>query len=477
MVYYLRLWILAKAFNTMRKHFQPRAKNTASANPDDASRRTSSRRSGGPALLGQDSQVHTPGGSFAATADRVATSNGLDAGSPDSATQTRRTGRVPKPRKDLVDIDGVTEESADGSADESSELEEESDEDVPKHYKGPGRAWRKAEVDEDPVFPAKERNRSGKRRASDLQSQATPKRRGRPPKHSGKEARSVSARHSMPAQGLSAQHGSRRPRRTHRSEGVVDSSSDESEDDNSVSTPAATSQSRGGKSARQPPGACESCRRRRQKCDRVRPECTRCIGLGFVCTYIIASASAIPSRTPAKKPVKTPSKSTPKLKAEETQAESDVDSEEDASDQPVTNGTSRLKKVDLPLDKDWDEDRWQHFYLQGNEDSLMLATMLSLGLKATPRDRISSSFIVGDYASLCKDICKIAAKLCNKFSAADLIRFAADSSYLDEEIDIVFDDWSHVWSVDADRARLLIPGSEPLYSKDLVFEEDDDRKL
>jgi hypothetical protein len=475
MVYYLRLWILAKAFNTMRKHFQPRAKYTAAANNEDASRRISSRRSGGPALLGQDTQVHTPGGSFTATADRVATSNGLDAESPDSATQTRRTGRVPKPRKDLVDIDGVTEDSGD----ESSGLEEVSDEDVPKHYKGPGRAWRKAEIDEDPVFPAKESKRSGKRRAS-LQSPTIPKRRGRPPKQSGMEARSASARHSMPAQGFSAQQGTRHPRRTHYSEGVVDNSSDECEDDDSAATPAATTQSRGGKSARQPPGACESCRRRRQKCDRKRPQCTRCDGLGFECTYIVASASTIPHRTPAKKLVKTPSKSTPKLKAEKSKAESDADSKEDESDQPVTNGTSRLKKIDLPLLKDWDEESWQHFYLQGNEDSLMLATMQSLGLKAKPRDRVSSSFVVEAYASLCKDICKIAAKLCNKFSAADLIRFAADSSYLDEEIDIIFDDWSHVWSIDADRKKLLDPThpkNDALYPKDLVFEEDDDRKL
>lgn len=473
MVYYLRLWILAKAFNTMRKHFQPRAKNTAFANLDDASRRTSSRRSGGPALLGQDNQVYTPGGSFAATTDRVATSNDLEAESTDSATHMRRTGRVRKPRKDLVDIDDVTEESAD----ESSELEEEPDEDTPRHYKGPGRAWRKAEVDEDPAFLARKNDFSGKRRASDFKSLETPKRRGRPPKHSGKEARPVSARYSMPTQGLSAQQGNRRPRRMHRSESRVGDSSDESEDDNLVSTPAVTTQSRGGKSARQPPGACESCRRRRQKCDRARPECTRCIGLGFVCTYVIASASTIPSRTPSKKPAKRQSKSTLKVKAEKIEAETDVDSEEATSDQSVPNGILKLKKVDLPLDKDWDEDRWQHFYLQGNEDSLMLAMMLSLGLKATPRDRISSSFVVADYASLCKDVCKIAAKLCNKFSAADLIRFAADSSYLDEEIDIVFDNWSHVWSVDADRAKLLIPGTEPLYPKDLVFEEDDDRKL
>lgn len=477
MVYYLRLWILAKAFNTMRKQIQPRARNTASANLDDAGRRTSSRRSGGPALLGQNNQVHAPGSSFAATADRVATSSGLGAESADQqidgATQARRTGRVPKPRKDLVDIDGVTEESADGS----SELEEESDGDVPRHYKGPGRAWRKAEVDEDPVFSAKENNKSGKRRADGLQSQTTPKRRGRPPKQQGKEARSASARHSMPAQGLSAQQGSRRPRRKHQSEGVVDNSSDESEDDKSAFTPAANTQSRGGKSARQPPGACESCRRRRQKCDRARPQCTRCIGLGFVCTYIIASASTIPVRTPAKASAKTPSKSAPRPKAVKTKAESDDDSEEDISDQSATNGTSRVKKVDLPLDIDWDEDRWHHFYLQDDEDSLMLETMLSLGLKATSRDRISSSFVVEDYASLCKDICRVAAKLCNKFSAADLIRFAADPSYLDEEIDIIFDDWSHVWSVDADRTKLLIPGSDPLYPNDLVFEEDDDRKL
>jgi hypothetical protein len=456
MVYYLRLWILAKAFNAMRKHVQPRAKDSAPSNVDEAVRRTSTRRIGGSSLMSQDIQAVAPGGSFAATADLVE-STGLDM---DSATQTRRTGRTPKPRKDLVDFDGDSEESSD----EPSELEEESDDDIPRHYKGKGRAWKKTETDEDPAFLSKDR-RSSKRRTSKVQTETTPKRRGRPPKQLGKEALSAPARHSMPAQRSSVQHGSRRPRRNHRSEGVVNNSSDESEDDRTAFTPTATTQSRGGKSARQPPGACESCRRRRQKCDRARPECGRCILLGFTCRYILNTGFA------------TPAKSTPRLKTEVIQAELDVDSEHDSSDQPVTNGTSRVKKVNLPLDEDWDEDRWHYFYLQGDENSLMLATMLSLGLKATPRDRISFSFVIEHYASLCKDICKIAAKLCNKFSAAELIKFAANSSYMDEEIDIIFDDYSHIWSVDGDRTKLLTPGSNALYPQDLSYEEDDDRKL
>ncbi|KAF3036049.1 hypothetical protein E8E12_004651 [Didymella heteroderae] len=393
MVYYLRLWILAKAFNTMRKQIQPRAKSIAPTNLDEAR---------------QDPQARAHGGSFTVTVDIVAASSGLDAAtvpaakSPyvpmDSATRMRRTSRLPKPRKDLVDIDGETEESTD----DSSELGEELENDVPRHYKGKGRAWKKREADEDPVFPSKEHYRSSNRRASDLQSQVTPKWRGRPPKQLGNEAR----------QEVVNLHGSHQELASRAGDGV---------------------------------------------------------------RSVIERAQT--SATPAKMPAKTPAKSTSKLKTEKPLADVDISIGSDSSDQPAINGTSRPRKVHLPLEEDWDEDRWQKFYLQGDGDSLMHATMLLLGLKATPRERDTSSFVVEHYGSLCKDICKIAAKLCKEFSAAELIRSAADPSSLDEEIDIIFDDYSHVWSVDADRTKLLNPGTDTLYSKDLFYEEDDDRKV
>ncbi|KAF1932905.1 uncharacterized protein M421DRAFT_252122 [Didymella exigua CBS 183.55] len=482
MVYYLRLWIFVKAFNAMRKTAQPRAKNTAPANLDEQTRRTSTRRTGGSSLLTQDLQPLTPGSSLSATADHVATSTGSNAApvpAPDSKNlhfdstiQMRRTARTSEPHKDFVYIDGDSKESVD----ELSELEEESDDETPRHYKGKGRAWKKTEADEDPAFLSKGARRSSKRSTSDIQSQVTGRPRGRPPKRLGKETLSAPARHSVSAQEMSGQKESQRPRRKYRSEGVVNNSSDGSEDRSNISTKATktavgngiNSQSRqqpGGKSARQPPGACESCRRRRQKCDRARPECGRCILLGFICRYIPNPTSA------------TPVKSTPRPRAEEMEAEVHIESKHGPSDRLTTNGNMQLQKVDLPLDADWDEGRWRYFHLRSSRDHTMLATMRSLGLKVMPKNRAATRFVVESYVSLCKAICQIAGKLCDNLSAAELIAFAADPSYLDEEIDILFDDYSFIWSVDADRTKLLTAGSDLLYPTDLSYEDDDDRKL
>lgn len=53
------------------------------------------------------------------------------------------------------------------------------------------------------------------------------------------------------------------------------------------------------KSARQPPGACKSCRSRHQKCDRMHPTCARCVKFGIPCEYPKASEAIVPPSVPA----------------------------------------------------------------------------------------------------------------------------------------------------------------------------------
>jgi hypothetical protein len=48
---------------------------------------------------------------------------------------------------------------------------------------------------------------------------------------------------------------------------------------------------------------------------------------------------------------------------------------------------------------------------------------------------------------------------------------------LDEEIDALFEDHSPIWSLDSDRTKLLAPGVDESYPKDLFYEESQDQKM
>lgn len=529
-IYYLRLWILVKAFNALRHKVNPSAKMFSKARANGQSQRSSARHSIKPMMPPSAVRTLTSGNPFAATIDRVATASEMEivptgtqeptALLVDNNAQMRRTARTPKPRKDIVNVDY----DSDGSTDART-LEEDSADDIPRHYKGKGRAWKKSEADEDPAFISKKVRNSSKLRTSDFQTNNITRPRVRPKerkstkvlrrgsalddesdhdamlradreesrsKRQGKETLSTTAQISVPAQRLPDQNGSRRLRRKYLSEEVVPNSSDEYEDDGNIFTQAtieptmgdkATPRSRphhGGEpdtpaktaSGRQPPGACESCRRRRQRCDRARPECGRCAHHGFPCKYLLS-----PTSTTLVELTSRPSPREEQAVLLSHNSPEHVDSGHDPSGQSAINGTLQLRKVDLPLDKDWDEERWQYFYLRVSGDDTMLATMRSLGLKVIPRNRTNSRFVIENFVSLGKDVCKIAGKLCNKFSAAELIHFAADPSYLDAEIDVTLDTYSYVWAMDADRTKLLTPGSDPLYPKHLSYEDNDDRKL
>ena len=72
----------------------------------------------------------------------------------------------------------------------------------------------------------------------------------------------------------------------------------------------------------------------------------------------------------------------------------------------------------------------------------------------------------------------IARTLSSELSAEyDLIERAEDPNYLDEEIDALFEDHSPIWSLDSDRTKLLAPGIDESYPKDLFYEESEDQKM
>lgn len=131
----------------------------------------------------------------------------------------------------------------------------------------------------------------------------------------------------------------------------------------------------------------------------------------------------------------------------------------------------------LPLDKYWDEEEWEFFNEQADEQDVLLATMRSLGLKATPRHPTHFKFTIENFVSLGKDINRIARPLSSELLAAQLLEYAEDTNCLDEEIDALFENHSPIWSLDSDRTKLLAPGVDENYPKDLFYEESEDQKL
>jgi hypothetical protein len=73
---------------------------------------------------------------------------------------------------------------------------------------------------------------------------------------------------------------------------------------------------------------------------------------------------------------------------------------------------------------------------------------------------------------------RIAQRLWAHLSTEDLFKRAADPDYLVQEIDVLLAEYApDIWGMDADRSRLLMPLEFKQYQKQLVYEDDDDRKL
>ncbi|KAL6711152.1 hypothetical protein ACN47E_005683 [Coniothyrium glycines] len=130
----------------------------------------------------------------------------------------------------------------------------------------------------------------------------------------------------------------------------------------------------------------------------------------------------------------------------------------------------------IPLDQYWDATVWCRF-LKGCTVS-MKAIVACLGLRSHWKQRRCMAFDYVPAAQLSQEIENIAARLYVQLTGEQLVHCAADSTYLDEEVDILLDEFApQIWGLDCHRTQLLQPGAEELYPKHLVYEEDEDRKL
>lgn len=222
--------------------------------------------------------------------------------------------------------------------------------------------------------------------------------------------------------------------------------------------------SRKRKLTRQGLGACKSCQQRHQRCDRVRPVCGRCEKLGSICE----SADVTESSTTTD-PVPRKHSTYPVYRSTNTG--------QNSGGQLVKNSTKMLATRKMPLTGYWSKNDWDTLSRKGDERETLLATMRSLGLRATLPHHREFRFYIDHFVSLGEDINKIAWSLSSKLSAAQLAKCAEDSAYLDDEIDTLFETYSSIWSLDADRAKLLAPGTDEHYSRDLFYEESEDQRL
>ena len=208
------------------------------------------------------------------------------------------------------------------------------------------------------------------------------------------------------------------------------------------------------------PNACLMCSRQHQRCDRATPKCGRCIELSLHCEYVER---------------KRPRATTFEIPERQSSRSFATEEEGDLISRDINNPDTTRK---LLLDKYWDREEWQFFYTQASELDILLATMRSLGLKATPRHPTHFKFTIENYVSLGKDVNRIARALSSEFSAVhELIERAEDPNYLDAEIDALFENHSLIWSLDSDRTKLLAPGVDENYPKDLFYEESEDQRM
>lgn len=97
------------------------------------------------------------------------------------------------------------------------------------------------------------------------------------------------------------------------------------------------------------------------------------------------------------------------------------------------------------------------------------------------RFRQANGKLIFDYPpakSLDLELDTIAMRLYVRLTPVQLSKRAADSSFLNKEIDILFNEYApDIWSMDSDRTHLLEPSDRHIYAKHLVYEDDSDRKL
>ncbi|KAH7088144.1 hypothetical protein FB567DRAFT_579092 [Paraphoma chrysanthemicola] len=129
----------------------------------------------------------------------------------------------------------------------------------------------------------------------------------------------------------------------------------------------------------------------------------------------------------------------------------------------------------LPLNEYWTHMDWQGFVLRTSISIKVLVSSMGFLTK-----RSLSGMVVNHPKGfkLSEEVNSLATKLYARLSVAELVNAAADSSHLNDEIDLLLDEYApDIWGMDADRSLLLVAGSDVAYPKDLVYEDDDDRKM
>jgi hypothetical protein len=145
--------------------------------------------------------------------------------------------------------------------------------------------------------------------------------------------------------------------------------------------------------------------------------------------------------------------------------------------------TSKQPKSDqLTLSVYWDETFWRRFV---TEDVVTISKIsASLGVRAQSarkmKDLATGQAQANDHPFIFKlevETNRIASNLHAKLSTDELVKTAAYSNSLVEEIDVLLADYApNIWGMDADRSKLLTPDRGRIYVKHLTYENDEDRK-
>ncbi|KAJ8117837.1 hypothetical protein OPT61_g1053 [Boeremia exigua] len=498
LIYHLRLWVLVKAFNRARASAQARSKTASQQASNTLAKSVGSEQDSNSSLPPQQNQTDTRRNAFATTtavddaqvlSEETSSSNALDRRSVVDSYPAEKSSKYTSRRKDT--------ERTSGHEDLKSEI-------------GRDKSVGHTDISRDEsviVLTSSDTSNEGKDtpylgnnlgETSDHQELTT---------RNDREARRLtrSQKETLTTGSVSKQEprtlkSKRSPRKSFGRDEAIRSSSDESEDedigtlsptfkdlkafDNQTrylashgkpnrydskhhSIPGSTLDIESGtepsakqKLPRQPPGACKSCQQRHQRCDRTNPRCGRCVEYDYVCEYFeISKPAPTSSSSSAPRPTQTGIK--------------DVGFDRES----VTDNGMVLTTMELPLNRYWNEDEWRSFHLRGNEREILLSTMRSLGLKATLQHDIQFRFAIEHFVSLGNDINEYAWKLSRKLSTVDLVKQAGDKDYLDEEIDLLFETHAAIWSGDADRTKLISPGADKNYPRDLIYEEHLDQRL
>jgi hypothetical protein len=387
----------------------------------------------------------------------------------DSSKHVRRTARMPKPRQhDTHDDCSLLYSDSDQ---EEAQMDTDTADHTLRHYKGKGLAWMKVESDEDPVFNITQKSQKGKPRTDTLRRKSTGRPRGRPKKN--KNAWSEKIVHNYDSAYDDTLTGA--TLWAHLEEGHSGRLRKETPTEPGLTSVLAQERSSMEMQQRAP--------KRKQK---QRPS------KKFLSEGIIRNSSEESDADIIVNDTSTNQLNTQKISTEtgphslETGEQHHdsangpiitvpgFDSQPTLSPSATNPPTMAYKRVPLPLDEYWDEGSWHHFY--NTNTRCLFQTMRSLGLHVG-RGVGGFVFTNEDSTKLHNDVNTIAATLAEQLSVDQLIHHAADSNFLNEHIELLFEKHSSIWSQDADRSQLLAPGVEKAYPKNLVYEENKDQRM